>query len=71
MILIEGDIADPVGAVLNEPMMADEAQQAVGVGLGTVEAGEPEDGLGADLARGTQESLTFEAEDLFEARPVC
>lgn len=58
-------------AVLDPPVVAGERQQTLGISAGWVEAGDSVDGLGANLARRTQDRLPAEAKDLLETRPVA
>ena len=63
-ILVEGDIADIVGAVLDPPLTTVEGEQFVGVSLGRCQAGDGKDGLVASLAGLQFRDLALDAADL-------
>lgn len=69
-VLVEGDIAHVVGAVLDAPVAAAELEQAFGGGLFGGQVGDEEHGLGALFARFEVGDVSFETTDLGEVGEI-
>ena len=63
-ILIEGDVANPMEAILNRPVLAAEGENALGMGTFGGHAGDSVDGFGAELLRDRFGGVALNGEDL-------
>ncbi len=70
LVFGEGNIAHPVRAVLDAPVVADQVQEAVSGGPLGCQAGDAVDHLLAHLTGLDRGDLAVEAEDLLGSRPV-
>jgi hypothetical protein len=69
-VLPEGDVAHPVRAILDVPMLADVARQAPRRGATGWQTRDPHHGFLADHARSGGEDVAMNLEDLRGARPA-
>lgn len=67
-IFAKGHIPNPMQAVFDAPVASDQAEQAIGVGLLSAEAGDAVDILDADLA--SHRPPAMKHENLLDSRPV-
>src|SRR2546428_1483148 len=69
-IFVEGHIADPMGFILDVPVAPHQRQQPCRVRTLRRQTGDARDSLLAHLARLFDDDLSFQVEDLRQARPV-
>ena len=63
-VLIEGDVPNPMEAILNRPMIAAEGKNAFGIGAFCSHAGDSVNGFGTEFLRDDFRGFALDGEDL-------